>query len=280
MNILKSVLVAFLLLSVFVHAQTSDDTVSKTKWQLLTYDFSNVFKGVGHAYTRPFEWQGQQWGTLAAVAAGTGLLYIYDKETSDFFVRQGDDIPTFIIDYGKNYGSPRYNFLFTGGVYFTGLLTQNEKLRRLGVLLLSSAIATGVLQQLTKSLVGRARPLKNLGKDTFDPFNRDRDYHSFPSGHTMLAFSNAYAIGKQVSNPWLKAGIYTIGAIPGLSRLWEKQHWLTDVGLGIAISIFTVESIDKYLDKKYEQKYNNGKGKTLSWNFNITPARIGITAIF
>ena len=70
-------------------------------------------------------------------------------------------------------------------------------------------------------MVGRARPVANLGKDTFDPFNSSRNFHSFPSGHALLAFTNAYAIGKQFKNPWVKAGIYTVGAIPGISRVWD-----------------------------------------------------------
>lgn len=101
------------------------------------------------------------------------------------------------------------------------MITKNEKLRRTGVLLISSAISAGLLQQVLKSVVGRARPVANLGKDTFDPFNSSRNFHSFPSGHALLAFTNAYAIGKQFKNPWVKAGIYTVGAIPGISRVWD-----------------------------------------------------------
>lgn len=169
--------------------------------------------------------------------------------------------------------------MITGAVYFTGLFTKNEKLRRTGVLLVSSASAAGLFQQLTKSVIGRARPVSGKSKDTFDPFNSHRDYHSFPSGHTMLAFTNAYAIAKQFKNPWLKAGIYTVGLIPGISRLWEGQHWLSDVALGVAISIFTVESIDRYLDRKYEQKYND-QTKKVSWNLNFGPGQVGFVARF
>jgi len=160
------------------------------------------------------------------------------------------------------------------------LFAKNEKLRRTGVLLVASASSAGLLQQLTKSLIGRARPLSGKGKDTFDPFNPDRRYHSFPSGHAILAFTNAYAIGKQFKNPWIKGGIYALGLVPGVSRLWDGEHWLSDVALGFAISIFTVESIDKYLDRRYDSKYNEQKQKKISWNLNLGIGKVGVIGQF
>lgn len=91
--------------------------------------------------------------------------------------------------------------------------------------------------------------------------------------------TNAHAIAKQFKSPWVKGGIYTLGSIPAISRLWEGKHWLSDVVLGVAISIFTVESIDRYLDKKYNEKYND-KSKNLSWKLNFGPGRIGVVVQF
>jgi len=49
-----------------------------------------------------------------------------------------------------------------------------------------------------------------------------------------------------------------MGSVPAVSKLWEEKHWLSDIVLGVAISIFTVYSIDCYLDSKYSEKYNYG----------------------
>jgi len=46
-----------------------------------------------------------------------------------------------------------------------------------------------------------------------------------------------------------------------------------------AISIATVESIDRYLDKKYEEKYNNQQ-KMVSWNLNFGPGQMGVSIHF
>lgn len=121
--------------------------------------------------------------------------------------------------------------------------------------------------------------MADLGKDTFDPFNQSRNFHSFPSGHALMAFTNAYAIAKQFKSPWVKAGIYLVGAIPGLSRVWDGQHWLSDFVFSLAISVATVESIDSYLDSKYDEKYNDQR-KNVSWNLNFGPGTIGLSLHF
>ena len=260
-------------------AQKNKDSIQhKSTWQNFTYDLETILKSIGHSYVKPLDWKSKQWKTFGGVAAGTGFFYLFDEESSRFIRNQRSSIPEIIRDYGTNVGSPQYNYLLTGGVYLTGLFTKNEKLRRTGVLLVASASSAGLLQQVFKQL-GRARPIRDRGKDTFDPFNSSRNYHSFPSGHAILAFSNAYAIAKQFKNPWLKAGIYTVGLIPGVSRIWDGQHWFSDVALGVALSIFTVESIDKYLDGKYASKYNEDK-KKVSWNLNFLPGKFGVTARF
>ncbi len=262
-----------------LNAQDSVKDSTETRWNMLKYDVGSIFTGVGYSYARPFHWKGDQWAQFGAVVAGTGLVYLVDDETSRFIRNNREGIPRVVRDYGEFYGSPSNNYLATSGVYAVGLITKNEKLRRTGVLLVSSATSAGLLQQVLKSVVGRARPLADLGKDTFDPFNSSRNFHSFPSGHALLAFTNAYAIGKQFKNPWVKAGIYTLGAIPGISRVWDGQHYLSDMVFAFAISIATVESIDRYLDKRYDEKYND-QTKMVSWNLNFGPGQLGVTVNF
>ena len=265
----------------FLNSTAQDSTKAKrdTRWKMLTYDVANMFTSVGYSYARPLHWKGKQWTEFGAVAAGTAFVYLFDNQTSEFIRLQRGGVPEIIREYGEFYGNPENNYLATGGVYFAGLITKNEKLRRTGVLLVASATSAGFLQQVVKSVVGRARPVANLGKDTFDPFNSSRNFHSFPSGHALLAFTNAYAIGKQFKSPWVKAGIYTLGAIPGISRIWDGQHYLSDVVFAWALSIVTVESIDRYLDRKYDEKYNDQK-KLVSWNLNFGPGTLGVRMNF
>ncbi|WP_237561809.1 phosphatase PAP2 family protein [Flagellimonas algicola] len=253
----------------------------ETNWKNFTYDMGNVFGGIGHSYSRPFQWEGDDWANFGYLAAGTAALFLVDDELNNWTNGFSEDVPEFLLDYGNEFGNPSNNYMFTGGVYLAGLFTKNEKLRRTGVLLISSATAGGFLQQVSKRIIGRARPKSGDSSSTYDPFHLNRvfNYDSFPSGHAMLAFSNAYAIGKQFKNPWVKAGIYTVGMIPGFARIMDDFHWVSDVAFSTVLSIFIVESIDRYLDSKYNEKYN-AQPKKLSWNLNFGPGTMGVSARF
>ena len=267
----------------FCHGQEDvNQAPDKTLWQDFTYDMGNVFGGVGYSYSRPFHWQGRQWGHLAALSAGTAGLYLVDGDVNHWVGGFRNDVPSWLKDYGHEYGSPENNYMLTGAAYLTGLFTKNEKLRRTGVLLIASATAGGFIQQVSKRIIGRARPKSGRSPNVFDPFHLNRvfNYDSFPSGHSILAFSNAYAIAKQFKNPWVKAGIYTVGAIPGMMRIVDRFHWISDVAFGTVFSIFVVEAIDKYLDRKYDEKYNPDTKKNVSWNLSFGPGQLGIALQF
>lgn len=238
-------------------AQNSRGIDNPTLWQDFTYDMGVIFGGVGRAYTRPLSWQGEDFKRLGYIVAATGGMYLLDNEIQHTFQNHKDDVPEFILDYGWRSGSPQVMYSAQGAVYLTGLFTRNEKLRRTGVLLISSATATGFLQQLTKSLTGRARPQTGLGNHHFRPFGGSSGFRSFPSGHSVLTFTAAHSIAKQFDNVWVKAGIYILGVIPGFTRIYEDAHWASDVILSWALSYFMIEAIDLYLDRKYDQKYNH-----------------------
>lgn len=252
----------------------------RTLWQDFTYDMGNVFQGVGYAYTRPLHWQGDDFLRLGAVAGTTYGLYTLDTNIQRSFREHKDNVPDLLLDYGWYAGSPQNNYGLTGAVYLTGLFTKNEKLRRTGVLLISSATATGFFQQFLKSATGRARPGAELGKNHFRPFGGSAAYRSFPSGHAVLSFTQAHSIAKQFESWWVKAPIYAVGAIPGLSRIYTDAHWASDVFLSWAMSYFMVEAIDIYLDKKYKEKYNDNARKNTSLDLSFSLTGIGVRYSF
>ncbi len=265
-----------LILSCGLLSAQQPDSTRTGAWRTFTYDLESIFGGLGYSYTRPLHWQGEQWRDFGLLMGATGVTYLVDEPVSDFWVERKEDVPKFIRDYGWEIGSPGNNYMMTGVVYLTGLISGDEKLRRTGVLLVASASATGLLQQIGMRLIGRARPLSGQSPDTFKPFfTGNNNYHSFPSGHTVLAFTNAYAIAKQFRNPWVKAGIYTLGLVPGISRLWEGKHWLSDVLFSVGLSIFTVEAVDRYLDRRYSSKYND-RDRDVSWDLRFGPGTIGV----
>lgn len=247
-----------------------------TIWQDLIQDGGDVLGGVKYAFTRPLHWKKNNWYKAGAVVGSTALLYLSDEETSKFFRNQKENAPGVLKEIGWYYGSPQNFFMISGGIYGYGLFAKNEKFRETGVLILSSAIATGLIQTITKNAFGRARPTEEVGSNQFKSFSKLGSYHSFPSGHAILSMTASHAIAKQFSNPWVKGSIYAVGLVAPVSRLWEGAHWLTDVTFGIVISVLVVDSIDNFL----QQNRTDRKEKNVKWSVRAGVNTIGLIGTF
>lgn len=300
-DIMKKILLVAAIVCCFTHtlfAQTdslavvSEDTLvhtikdtieRKSIWSNFKHDAGSVGGAFVYTLTQPVRWQKNDLYKFAGTVAAVGLLYTVDEQTSRFFIKQEPDAPGIIKDFGWYFGSPQNNYGITGSVYLVGLFTKHEKLRRTGVLMITSASVSGFVQQATKSLTGRARPQTGLGKNHFKPFGGDAGYRSFPSGHTVLSVTTMYSLSKQFESPWLKAACYTVGAIPPISRLWEGAHWLTDVVLSGVISVAVVECVDRFLDEKRDYGPVDGPPalpKKVSWSLKAGPTSVGLVGVF
>jgi len=239
-------------------------------------DGKQIVKNIAHSYLSPLQWKGKNWVDVGGVTLGTVLLYSIDNDTSRFFMKQGNNMPEVLKGFGYYFGSPQNNYGITSLVYLTGLFSKNEKIRNTGVLMISSATTAGLLQTFAKTLVGRARPGAGEGKFYFKPFSGQPAYRSFPSGHTILVSTTMFALAKQFSNPWVKAGIYSVGMITPISRMWDGAHFFSDVFLSAAISYFVVEGTDRYM----KGINNTNNKKLISWNITASPSMIGLRGVF
>lgn len=95
-----------------------------------------------------------------------------------------------------------------------------------------AALASSVITRLLKIYVGRARPYASESSPAFLPIHLDGRFHSFPSGHTALAFSLAQAIDDEIDNGWVEAGLYAASSLVAWSRVRQDDHWLSDVTAG------------------------------------------------
>jgi membrane-associated phospholipid phosphatase len=138
-------------------------------------------------------------------------------------------------------------YIIGGTLYAVGRVGGNEKLADLGLhgteaLALGELVATGM-----KIMVGRARPYVGKGPDDYG-FMRGLDkgdYKSFPSGHTVSAFAAAAAVTSEVSRMapgrarWAVGSVLFTGAgLVGASRMYNNQHWASDVIVGAGIGTF------------------------------------------
>lgn len=266
----------FLFFAGFNLSAQESEIQKETTLEILKEDGLLMWGGIKSAYSKPFHWKKDDWLTAGGIVAGTALIYIYDEQTSEYFINQNEHAPQMLKEIGWYYGSPQNFFMISAGIYGYGLFAKNDAFRHTGVLIISSAVATGLIQTISKNGFGRARPSQEVGSRKFKFMSKESGYHSFPSGHSILSFTASHAIAKQFDNLWVKGGIYTVGLIAPVSRLWAGAHWLTDVTLGMVLSVVIVDGIDNFL----QQKNKDSKEKLINWNVNIGVGSIGVVGTF
>jgi hypothetical protein len=67
--------------------------------------------------------------------------------------------------------------------------------------------------------------------------------HSFPSGHTSIAFTGATALYLEYrdSNPFLAYSGYGFSTATGMLRITNNKHWLSDVLVGAGIGMISAQ---------------------------------------
>src|SRR5687768_1249761 len=96
-----------------------------------------------------------------------------------------------------------------------------------------AGLAAGVLAQIIKHLVGRARPELWLGPTHYAPGSST----SFPSGHTVGAFALAGVLIFASRSRTLRVLAFVLATAVGLSRILAFRHWTSDVTASAAIGL-------------------------------------------
>jgi membrane-associated phospholipid phosphatase len=96
-----------------------------------------------------------------------------------------------------------------------------------------AGLGAGILAQIVKHLVGRARPELWLGPSHYAPGSST----SFPSGHTVGAFALAGVLIFASRNLPLRVIAFLLAAGVGLARMLAFRHWTSDVVASAAIGL-------------------------------------------
>ncbi len=110
---------------------------------------------------------------------------------------------------------------------------------------------SGILSQVIKHLVGRARPklIDTLGPQHFDLFSVKAVLASFPSGHTTTVFAAAASLSffmPPKSLKWSAPLLFLLASLVAASRLIIGAHYPSDVlggailGVGSALAVARV----------------------------------------
>jgi membrane-associated phospholipid phosphatase len=96
-----------------------------------------------------------------------------------------------------------------------------------------AGLGAGILAQIMKHVIGRARPELWLGPSHYAPGSST----SFPSGHTVGAFALAGVLVFASRSLPLRVIAFALAAGVGLSRMLAFRHWTSDVVASAAIGL-------------------------------------------
>ncbi len=146
-------------------------------------------------------------------------------------------------------------FTIPVGLFATGLITKNKELRWKSYEHLSSTAVSGIITTVLKLGIDRARPFKTYPNDIVKYTKAGS--HSFPSGHTSMAFATATSISLLYPKWYVIAPAFIWASGVGYSRMYLGVHYPTDVLAGALIG--SASSIGTHYLFKYIKKKRNSK---------------------
>ena len=188
--------------------------------------------------------EGKHWIPTLVVVGTTAALVALDPHDAPYFRR------TSTFDGFKNVFSgnatsigiivPPVSF------YVAGLIRNDPKLKSTALLageaLADAEILTTVMKDIDRRLRPAAIPPNGNFSDTWFEDNT-HNFHSngsFPSGHTIAAFSVATVIARRYGRQhrWVPYVAYGGGTVVGFSRVALSAHFTSDVFMGGALGYF------------------------------------------
>jgi membrane-associated phospholipid phosphatase len=183
---------------------------------------------------------------LGAFTAGTALVAPLDLKVANRLQDSATQASRWL-----NRGATGFRLLGDPGSFVTGtviyLIGRADGSRRaeaLGLHSVESILIADVLGGVIKYTAGRQRPSVDVRTPNnfqlWRGFKGDQ-WRSFPSGHTVTAFAFASTVTRE-SRFWWPHATWYVGTVfyggaslVGLSRMYNNQHWASDVMAGAAI---------------------------------------------
>ena len=146
---------------------------------------------------------------------------------------------TLVTDFGQS------GYMFGSAILIAGvsLLAQRSRrfvafdpilraLRERACYVLGVLATSGLLAQVVKHLVGRARPrmMPAFGPYHFDLLSMEADFASFPSGHAATVFAMAVALSLLM--PRCRVPLFVFAVLVAASRIVVEAHYASDVVAG------------------------------------------------
>ena len=119
-------------------------------------------------------------------------------------------------------------------IYGLGHIHHDEHATETGILAGEAMVDSLVVDEVTKAVTMRERPTLDSAKGKFFQTSVGLD-SSFPSTHSMIAWSSAAVIASEYNGPMTQITVYGLATGLSLTRVLARQHFPSDVLVGSAV---------------------------------------------
>jgi len=167
---------------------------------------------------------------------GTPAAFLISTPADRFFKRESlnwtSETAEVFRKTGNAFGDGLTPLALTTGLYSAGLLLDNPRLRETGRTLGEAMIYSVLSVQTIKMVAGRSRPYLEKGPYDWGHASWTNDSRfSFPSGHTMAAFTVATVLAEDCPLAG-KIFWYSLAGTTAWARIASDRHWFSDTVTG------------------------------------------------
>jgi membrane-associated phospholipid phosphatase len=119
-------------------------------------------------------------------------------------------------------------------IYGVGFLHHDEHATETGILAGEAMVNSLVVDEVLKAVTMRERPTLDGAKGKFFQRSVGLD-SSFPSTHSIIAWSSATVIASEYPSPLVAISAYTLATGVSMTRVLSRQHFPSDVLVGSAV---------------------------------------------
>ncbi|MEA2491948.1 MAG: hypothetical protein QOH21_3740 [Acidobacteriota bacterium] len=145
----------------------------------------------------------------------------------------------------NRFGGGMNPVLIVGFFLIAGIAYARPRWVSYAVAMAIAGLGAGIVAQVIKQLVGRARPELWLGPAHYAPGSST----SFPSGHTVGAFALAGVLVFGSRSVTLRVVALLLAIAVGLSRILAFRHWASDVTasavVGLVVAWLVITSVTR-----------------------------------
>jgi len=195
---------------------------------------------------------------LGGGVALSGAVSIFDKRVANWAlqpsVQGGASRQRVVGDLTRYTGETWFTWAAVAG-YGVGRLVHSQTTADVSLHTLEAQALTTVFGQAIRGVLGRQRPAVDPNDvyhfhwgQGFSKF----DYRSYPSLHSAAGFVLASALTTEIHDRdpgavWYAAPIlYGVALVPGLTRIYNGEHWSSDVVAGAVLGTFCGNRVVHY----------------------------------